>query len=396
MNVIIIIFIVVSCICSLSTLGYVTADVIQEKRGKKKPLFAEEAPAALPDKAPELTVQAVPAVIAEHAAVTEPAEEISAEESVEEDESDISPAPNGNVVYVKYRRSFLAKLVQSDESLKRRYSIIKNKLLSIKGAKARTSWYCETFKIKKMKLAAIFTKGKTLIVCLPLDPAEYEGSKYSFVNLSDTGRYKEIPFGLKVRSDRAVKYALELIELTAARFGLTLTERAEESFIYPYENDEVLIEKSLIRIKYSGALTDGDTLERADITAMLAGMPRSEKNEIKIPIEIPHAEHIDAEEADVLLPDETAMELAVTESGAGTGRRATINIGVIDRHFDTGELVTLATLKEKGLITKSAGRLKVLAHGILNKPLTVKAESFSVQAIKMIELTGGTVIILKD
>jgi ribosomal protein L18E len=40
--------------------------------------------------------------------------------------------------------------------------------------------------------------------------------------------------------------------------------------------------------------------------------------------------------------------------------------------------------------------MKVLADGILNKPLTIKSESYSIQAIKMIELTGGTVIILRD
>jgi ribosomal protein L15 len=45
---------------------------------------------------------------------------------------------------------------------------------------------------------------------------------------------------------------------------------------------------------------------------------------------------------------------------------------------------------------KKVGRMKVLADGELNKPLIVKAEDYSVQAIKMIELTGGTVIILKD
>ena len=58
--------------------------------------------------------------------------------------------------------------------------------------------------------------------------------------------------------------------------------------------------------------------------------------------------------------------------------------------------MTLAVLKQKGLINKKAGRMKVLADGELTKPLAVKSESYSVQAIKMIELTGGTVIILKD
>ena len=40
--------------------------------------------------------------------------------------------------------------------------------------------------------------------------------------------------------------------------------------------------------------------------------------------------------------------------------------------------------------------MKILADGMLNKPLIIKSESYSIQAIKMIELTGGTVIILKD
>ena len=59
-------------------------------------------------------------------------------------------------------------------------------------------------------------------------------------------------------------------------------------------------------------------------------------------------------------------------------------------------MITLAVLKEKGLVSKKVGKMKVLADGILNKPLTVKSESYSIQAIKMIELTGGKVIILKD
>ena len=53
-------------------------------------------------------------------------------------------------------------------------------------------------------------------------------------------------------------------------------------------------------------------------------------------------------------------------------------------------------MDERKLVPKSVGRVKILARGRLTKALTVKAESFSVQAVKMIELMGGTVIILKD
>lgn len=107
-------------------------------------------------------------------------------------------------------------------------------------------------------------------------------------------------------------------------------------------------------------------------------------------------EHIDAEEADAMISDSLAMQTANYESGAGHGQQGIINIGVLDRNFNAHDVITLSILKEKGLISPKVGRMKVLADGILNKPLTVKSESYSIQAIKMIELTGGTVIILED
>lgn len=107
-------------------------------------------------------------------------------------------------------------------------------------------------------------------------------------------------------------------------------------------------------------------------------------------------DHIDAEEADAMISDELALQTANYEEGAGQGKQGIINIGVLDQHFEANDLITLAVLKERGLIKKNVGRLKILADGILNKPLLIKSESYSIQAIKMIELTGGTVTILKD
>ena len=107
-------------------------------------------------------------------------------------------------------------------------------------------------------------------------------------------------------------------------------------------------------------------------------------------------EHIVAEEADAMISDELAMQTVLYESPAGQGDQVIINIGMIDMMFEAGAVVTLEALKQKDLAQRKAGRLKVLAGGTLNKPLTIKAENYSVQAIKMIELTGGTVVILKD
>ena len=42
------------------------------------------------------------------------------------------------------------------------------------------------------------------------------------------------------------------------------------------------------------------------------------------------------------------------------------------------------------LVSVGAGRLKVLARGMLSKPLRVEADDFSMDALKMILVTGGT------
>ena len=116
-----------------------------------------------------------------------------------------------------------------------------------------------------------------------------------------------------------------------------------------------------------------------------------------IPVALPEpVEHIDAEEADELISDEVAMEYVNFEYGAGQGKQGIINIGTIDLSFEAGSVITLADLKAHKLVSPKIGRIKILADGVLNKPLTIKAESFSIQAIKMIELTGGTVVFLKD
>lgn len=108
-------------------------------------------------------------------------------------------------------------------------------------------------------------------------------------------------------------------------------------------------------------------------------------------------EHVDAQEADEMLSDELAMEFVVIEhEGHRTiGLKGHVNLGDIDKVFKAGQVVTLDKLKAKGLVDKKIKRIKILADGVLNKPLMVKAHGFSIQAIKMIELTGGTVVRLK-
>ncbi len=106
-------------------------------------------------------------------------------------------------------------------------------------------------------------------------------------------------------------------------------------------------------------------------------------------------ESVSAEEADALVPDSSVEEIIVKENSPEIvrGKKAFVNVDTISEHFEAGETVTLGALKEKKLVPSNVCYLKVLARGVIDKPLTVKAQSFSANAVKMIALTGGSAVI---
>jgi large subunit ribosomal protein L15 len=72
---------------------------------------------------------------------------------------------------------------------------------------------------------------------------------------------------------------------------------------------------------------------------------------------------------------------------------AIVNLSTFEE-FDKGSEVTPEALRERGLI-RHRGRVKVLAEGDLDKPLTVKAHAFSRVAREKIEKAGGTVEVIE-
>ena len=68
---------------------------------------------------------------------------------------------------------------------------------------------------------------------------------------------------------------------------------------------------------------------------------------------------------------------------------ATINLTDLNKFFNDGDVVTPEVLKERGIIKKSLCGIKVLANGLLEKKLTVKANRFSSKAVTKIEEAGG-------
>lgn len=67
----------------------------------------------------------------------------------------------------------------------------------------------------------------------------------------------------------------------------------------------------------------------------------------------------------------------------------TINVGKLAA-LPANTEVTLASLRESGILTGENGPLKILGDGELSVPLTVKAAKFSATARQKIESAGGS------
>ncbi len=256
---------------------------------------AEEAPVeeALAEEAPaeEAPVEEAPAeeapveeALAEEAPAEEaPAEEAPAEEApveeapivydtvdeaVEKHETPIIPT---DLVAVRYRSSFMSRLIQSEPPIQDYYTVLKNALLSYKGVKARMSWNFESFNKGRIQCAKLNVKGRNFLVYLGLKLEDYNVNKYHFTDASDKPTFESVPMLIKVKSDRSLKYALELIDEVMRINGLERTTIQEVDYHMPYESTPALVQKDLVKaILPPGVKFDSNwNFVKADVGAII-------------------------------------------------------------------------------------------------------------------------------
>ena len=321
---------------------------------------------------------------------------------------------DGNVILIRYRSSFESRLIQSDADIQDYYTTLKNYLLSFKGIKARMSWNYENFNKGRIQCARLNIKGKTLTINLALTPEAYNVNKYHFTDLSDDPKFDKLPMLLKIRSARALKYALELIDELMKSMEIAQGNIPEVDYHQSYEPNRVLAQRGLMKIilptgvkmdstlilreqnvdsifnKNSGATETPEDVE-APVVEEVAPVEETPVAEEVAPVEEAYL-FADIREADSIVTDEIAEhsieEIHVSEKRSG--KMCEINIDVICENFENGDVVTLEALQKKRLVSAKAGRVKILAHGRMTKSLTVIADKFSLQAVKMITLAGGT------
>ena len=155
---------------------------------------------------------------------------------------------------LRYDRSFNARIIQSDDKTKYWYTDVKNALLSYKKVHGRISWKRETFKCGKIVVAKLAFRGNTLVIMLPLDIAKYANSKYDLEDVSNAPSNADTPAMLRLKNDKRVKQALELIEVVMAEQGIAKDKKFEaQDYYVPYEGNFELIKKGLIKREVKSA-----------------------------------------------------------------------------------------------------------------------------------------------
>lgn len=130
-----------------------------------------------------------------------------------------------------------------------------------------------------------------------------------------------------------------------------------------------------------------DKKEQDDPLDLDAFLVESEK---KSPCVAPQVEDEQEEETDELVEEEPHEEqIKAVYLPKAKVRQAIVNIDQLEKYFEEGDTVDVDVLKEKALIPKKAGCIKVLGRGALHKPLVVVASEFSLTAQKMILEAGG-------
>lgn len=212
----------------------------------------------------EAPVEKKPALV-----IHDSVEDIVEEASAQNEEA--APITN-EIVHVRCRSSFTSRLIQSEPPIQDYYTVLKNALLSYKGVKARMSFNFESFNSGRVQCAKLNVKGKSFLVYLGLDLDEYNVNKYHFSDASDKPKFEKVPMMLKVKSDRSLRYALELIDEVMKKNGFDKDPKfVEQDYHMPYETTAALAEKELVKLilPQGVSLAEGIKLVKADVGAFL-------------------------------------------------------------------------------------------------------------------------------
>ena len=158
---------------------------------------------------PEVKAEPVVEPVKEEVKAEEPAPEVVPETEVamtlESDDGDDDRD-------IAKRVPFAQKMLFIDKKTQSYYDVINNKFRSMRKINPRVSSKGVSYRLGRELVAKITVRGKTMKLHLALDVKKFDEKIFFQKDLSDVKSYVEVPFTVKVKSDRGLKNALKLVD----------------------------------------------------------------------------------------------------------------------------------------------------------------------------------------
>ncbi len=308
--------------------------------------------------------------------VAESVEEAPVEETTEATE-EVATAVTEEEKEARLKRHFLAKISQMEESKKEYYSELKNHILQYKKVSARASWGYETFSNRRNPKVRLAVRGKTLVAFFALDPKEYENTKYFPKNMGDTKKFADTPMMVKVKSERGLKYAKELIDVVLADL---IKDEAYVKGDYKiiYKTDKELFAEGLIKVNGDPTKVDfaDDDNVKSTAKAPFVETATAEKVEEAV-VEETVAEEVVETPVEETVVEEVAVETPVEETVVEEVAVETVVEETKVAEDKDGFLAKFAKVKKKRKAYYDDVRAYILANDGVQSFTSTDSESFT-------------------
>ena len=121
--------------------------------------------------------------------------------------------------------AFSKKLLSLDKDIKEYFSDVHNELVSYKKVNYRISFKGITYRVGRKTLAKIVVRGKTLKLHLALDVNAYSPTIFFQQDMGQVKAYEDVPFTVKIKSERARNNAIKLVGSLAENNSLLKDEQ---------------------------------------------------------------------------------------------------------------------------------------------------------------------------
>jgi len=122
------------------------------------------------------------------------------------------------------KKPFTEKMVEAKKETQGYFNLLHNELASYKKVSSRVSLRCASYRKGRTLLAKITIKGKTLMGFFNLPVKDFNENVFFQKDKSNVKAYQEVPFAVKIKSERACNNAIKLVDAIAEKFELKKIE----------------------------------------------------------------------------------------------------------------------------------------------------------------------------